>query len=99
MKKRRKKASKHKIRMFLAFIIFGGITSVLGFNLFTNIMSINRLNNEKTDLKEKIVKLEKEKKTLETDIMKLENPDYIAKYVREKYYYSKDGEVILRIDD
>lgn len=99
MKKRRKKASKHKIRMFLAFIIFGGITSVLGFNLLTNIMSITELNSEKKNLKEKIVKLEKEKKTLETDIMKLEDPDYIAKYVREKYYYSKDGEVILKIDD
>jgi cell division protein FtsB len=31
--------------------------------------------------------------------MKLEDPDYIAKYVREKYFYSKEGEVILRIED
>jgi hypothetical protein len=39
-----------------------------------------------------------EKEVLETDILKLEVPDYIAKYVREKYFYSKDGELILRLD-
>ena len=39
-----------------------------------------------------------EKESLETDILKLEDPDYIAKYVREKYFYSKDGEVILRLE-
>lgn len=97
MKKRRNKSSKHKIRMFFAFVIFGGITVVLGYNLFNNLMSIREMNVEKKELKNKIADLEKEKKVLETDIMKLEDPDYIAKYVREKYYYSKDGEVILRI--
>ena len=38
------------------------------------------------------------KEELELDIRKLEDPDYIAKYVREKYFYSKDGELILRMD-
>ena len=33
------------------------------------------------------------------DIKKLNDPDYITKYVREKYLYSKDGEIILRIDE
>ncbi len=99
MKRKKKKASKHKIRMFFAFVIFGGITAVLGYNLLSNVIAIEKMNNEKKELKNKISNLEEEKKVLETDIMKLEDPDYIAKYVREKYYYSKDGEVILRIDD
>ena len=42
--------------------------------------------------------LQEEKESLETDILKLKDPDYIAKYVREKYFYSKDGELILRLD-
>ena len=57
------------------------------------------MKNEKVELKKKIETLEKEKKVLETDILKLNDPDYIAKYVREKYFYSKEGELILRIDD
>lgn len=99
MTKKKKKTSKHKIRLFLAFIVFGGITVILGYNLFLNVMSINRMNLEKKELREKIVSLEEEKKVLESDIKKLGNSDYIAKYVREKYFYSKDGELILRMDN
>ena len=97
--KKKKNTSKHKIRMFFAMLVFGGITAVLGYNLLSNVVAIYKLNNEKKELKDKIINLKEEKKELETDIMKLENPDYIAKYVREKYFYSKDGEVILRIED
>ena len=99
MTKKNYKKKKFKFKFFLAFIVFGSITAVLGYNLFCNIMTINDMNKEKKELKEKITKLEQEKEVLETDIQKLEDPEYIAKYVREKYYYSKDGEVILRMDD
>ena len=54
---------------------------------------------EKRELQEKIVDLASEKEILENDILKLKDPDYIAKYVREHYYYSKDGELIIRMDD
>lgn len=54
---------------------------------------------ETTRLKEEQVSLEEEHKELEKDIKKLNDPDYITKYVREKYLYSKDGEIILRIDE
>ena len=99
MQKKRRKTSKHKVRMFFAMIIFGGVTAILGYNLFDNVIAIEKMYSEKQKLSDKIATLEEEKKVLETDIMKLEDPDYIAKYVREKYFYSKDGEVILRIED
>ena len=98
-KKKKKKISKHKVRIFLAFLVFVGITSVLGYNLFSNIVSIKKLSLEKKELKDKIATLNEEKEALETDIKKLEDADYIAKYVREKYLYSKDGELILRMKD
>lgn len=98
-KKRKRKASGHKIRIFLAFVVFGTIMITLGYNLFDNVLAINKMKNEKVELKKKIETLEKEKKVLETDILKLNDPDYIAKYVREKYFYSKEGELILRIDE
>ena len=98
MAKKRKKASKHKIRFFFAFVVFSTITAILGYNLFSNIVAINEMKNEKKTLKDKIAALQEEKKGLETDIKRLEDSDYIAKYVREKYFYSKDGELILRMD-
>ena len=98
-KRKKKRTSKSKIRFFFAFIVFSVITGALGYNLFTNIIGINQMLKEKKDLKNQIVSLKEQRKILETDILKLEDPDYIAKYVREKYFYSKDGEVILRLDD
>jgi len=99
LKKKKKKTLKYKIRFFLAFVVFGSITTILGYNLVNNILIIKDMNLRKVELKNQIVELGREKEILENDILKLENPDYIAKYVREKYFYSKDGELILRIDD
>ena len=67
--------------------------------MYSNVMNIKKLALEKKELNEKIANLQEEKEGLETDIKKLEDADYIAKYVREKYFYSKDGELILRMDD
>lgn len=97
-KRRKKKSFKSKIRIFVAVIIFGSVTMALGCNCLTNIVKIKDLTKEKDNLEEKLVTLKEEKEILETDILKLENPEYIAKYVREKYFYSKDGELILRLD-
>ena len=99
MMKNRKRKSKYRIRFFLALIVFGGISFALGYNLYSNITGIVKMKNTKIELENKLLLLKDEKEILESDILKLKDPDYIAKYVREKYYYSKDGEVILRIDD
>jgi len=98
-KKRKRKASKSKIRVFIFLIIFGSVTAALGYNCLSNILQIQTMKKEKKDLQNQLVNLQEEKETLETDILKLEDPDYIAKYVREKYFYSKEGEVILRLDE
>ena len=97
-KKKKRKTSKSKIRIFLSIIIFGSVIAALGYNCLSNIIKINDLKKEKKSLENQLVTLKEEKETLETDILKLKDPDYIAKYVREKYFYSKDGELILRLD-
>ena len=53
----------------------------------------------KKQLEEKLVSLNDEKEALEADVERLSDPDYIAKYVREKYLYSKEGELIIRMKD
>ena len=54
---------------------------------------------QKKQLENKIALLKKEEKILESDIQKLEDPSYVARYAREKYLYSKDGEIIIRMPD
>jgi len=96
--KKRKMSIVAKIRVFFTVIIILVVVSMLGYNCVCNVLKIIDMKNQKVNLQEKIVKLDEEKEELELDIRKLEDPDYIAKYVREKYLYSKDGEIILRLN-
>ena len=99
MTKKKKRKAKFNFRFLFALLVFGGITVALGYNLFSNLKTIHEMKSEKKILQDKISLLEEEKEVLESDILKLKDPDYIAKYVREKYFYSKDGELILRMGD
>lgn len=54
---------------------------------------------EKKILTQKLVSLKDKEDELKVDASKLQDPDYIARYAREKYLYSKDGEIILKIPD
>lgn len=79
--------------IFCFFIIGVSIVSSVG-----NIFKIQEKNEEKKSLTAQLEKLEDEEKTLSDDVEKLKNPEYAARYAREKYLYSKNGEKILKID-
>lgn len=96
---KKKLGKKAKKRIFLCFIVFGAIIGSLSYSFFTNVGKIIEIRNEKNDLKDKLASLKDEEETLNSDIKKLEDPDYVARYAREKYLYSKEGELIIRIPD
>ena len=95
--KRRKYSIKTKSRMFIIFFFFIAIISTLSYTLFFNVSQIIDLRTEMTNLEKEKIVLEEEKKIIEADIKRLKDPGYIARYAREKYFYSKEGEIILRI--
>jgi cell division protein DivIC len=97
-KKKKTKSLKTGIRILMAFVLFGIVTTALAYNCLSNLSKIRDLRNEKENLEDKLLVLKEERILLETDILRLKDPEYIAKYVREKYFYSKDGELILRLD-
>ena len=97
-KKKKRKASKTKIRILFSLVFFTFILVALGYDCFSNIVKIREMKKEKKELENRLIILQEEQESLESDISRLEDPDYIAKYVREKYFYSKDGELILRLD-
>ena len=45
----------------------------------------------------KLEELQKEEEELKADVERLQDPDYVARYAREKYLYSKDGEFIIKL--
>ncbi|MDD6223522.1 MAG: septum formation initiator family protein [bacterium] len=54
---------------------------------------------EKNTLKQEMLSLREEEAELKVDVEKLEDPEYVARYAREKYMYSKDGEIIIRLPE
>ena len=54
---------------------------------------------EKKELDKQLTLLKEKEESLKVDAKKLQNPDYIARYAREKYQYSKEGEFILQIPE
>lgn len=54
---------------------------------------------EKQELNEKMLALREKEAELKVDANKLEDPDYVARYAREKYMYSKEGEIIIRLPE
>ena len=95
--KKRKYTVKTKSRMFIIFVFFIAIIVTLGYTLFFNVCQIVDLKLKMSDLNEEKVVLENEEKVIQADIKRLQDPEYIARYAREKYFYSKEGEIILRL--
>ncbi len=83
-------------------ITFGGLSVLIivyfVINSIQYIININQLGIEKTRLTNELLSLKNKEENLKVEIQKLQDPDYIARYARENYLYSKDGEYVIRID-
>lgn len=81
--------------MICAIISFSFFIYTLFFNLTEMINNVNeskKLNGEYAD------SLDEEEK-LKDEINKLQDPEYMARYAREKYLYSADDEIIIKIEE
>ena len=92
-KKRRKRIMRYLVLGMTSIIIIVLTTFTLG-KYWVEIYSKYQ---EKKQLDKELLSLKDEEETLKVDVDKLQDPDYIARYAREKYFYSKDGEYVLRI--
>lgn len=95
----RKKTKKAKRRLFFfgtlsIFVIFYFI-----FNLCFFSYRIVVLEKSKKDLENQLHILQNSEEDLKNDIVKLKDPNYIADYARENYMYSKDGEIVIKINE
>ena len=85
-------------------MLFLGLTSII--IIFVMTFTVGRYwveifdkYQEKKLLEEELLALKEKEEELKVDANKLQNPDYVARYAREKYLYSKEGEFILQIPE
>ena len=96
-KRRIPKSSKKRLIVFgtLSVIIIGYFI----FNLFYNLYRLYSLKKEEKNYTTELSELKRENKILNAEIGKLKDPEYIAKFAREQFSYSKDGEYIIKINN
>lgn len=95
-----KKVSKNvKRRMTVIAPISIGIFVVTIFTILSYAYRINNLRITKIELEEKLIALKDDAEIMEDEIQKLKDPEYIAKYARENYLYTKDGEYVLKVQE
>ena len=90
---------KMRRRMLLLGLTSIGIIFTMTFTIGKYWVEIFEKYQEKKELDKELTLLKEKEETLKVDAKKLQNPDYIARYAREKYQYSKDGEFILQIPE
>ncbi len=80
----------------IAFIISIVVFASTAFSYYSQIIKNKKeIDNLNLTYNEK---LEEEEK-LKDEINKLQDPEYMAKYAREKYLYSKKGEIVIKIEE
>lgn len=97
----KKKKVKVKRNRRLLFLGLGSVAIIITLTLSIGRywVEIFEKYKEKQELEEKLADLQAKEKELKLDADKLQDPDYIARYAREKYSYSKDGEFIIKIPE
>ena len=86
--------SKRIIFLLCSVVVFIVILISTVFSDWTKIAS-NKSNTK--ELQHYYVELQEEEASLNSEVIKLQDADYVARYAREKYMYTKEGETILKI--
>ena len=94
----RKLTKKSKRRVLLISIFTISLISLLLINIFSVWKELIVKRNEKVFYTQELKKLKEEEDYLKVEVEKLKDPDYVARYAREQYLYSTDGEFNIRIN-
>ena len=94
----RKLTKKSKRRVLFISGITISLISLLLVNIFSVWKQLLDKKEEKLFYIAELEKLKEEEEYLKIEVEMLQDPDYVARYAREQYLYSKDGEFNIRIN-
>ncbi len=94
MEKRKSKKEKRRIIM-ISFLVVS-LSAFLVKSVFSDWVQILNNNRQIHLLNDQKKVLLDEEASLKAETTKLENPEYVARYAREKYLYSAPDEIIIR---
>ncbi len=96
MAKITKKDKRRLLIWSMLIIIIGSYLAVFSFHYWNQILANHK---EKTKLENEYQALLKKEESLKSQINKLQDPEYVSEYAREKFMLSKDGEIIIVVPE
>lgn len=90
---------KHKARRAKIIGFFSILFVILGIQIAIKKAQTNRIRQEVQASKVTLAKLNKEKEKLNDKYVDLKDPDYVAKLIRYRFYYSKPNETIYNVPE
>ena len=91
------KKERRRLTLFvLSFIFIIGFTC---FNIFPDWLKIMNNKQEITLLQTSYEELLDTEEALKAEVQKLQNPEYVERYAKEKFLYTKEDEIIIRKTD
>ncbi|MBR1748424.1 MAG: septum formation initiator family protein [Bacilli bacterium] len=93
----KKGLKKAKKRFFALSFLFIGIVVLSFVSIFEDCMQIMNNRNELATLTDYYHELLQEEESLTSEVTKLHDPEYVARYARERYMYSLPGEFIIKM--
>lgn len=91
------KKTKRRLTFLSCTILF--LVGVIIASVFNDLCEIIRNKNEIALLSNNYESLLHEEESLQSEITKLQDSDYVARYAREKFLYSLPDEVIIKMPD
>ena len=97
----KKKKITKKIKRRLTFLTCSILllVGIIIANVFKDFCQIIRNKNDLLVLNNQYENLLHDQESLRSEITKLQDSDYVARYAREKYMYSLPNEVIIKLPD
>lgn len=91
------KKERRRLTIFiLSFIFIIGFTCI---NIFPDWLKIMKNKQEITVLQSSYEELLDTEEALKAEVQKLQDPEYVERYAKEKFLYTKDDEIIIRKTD
>lgn len=96
-KSSKKLKRKRMRRILLVTLVCLAINSYVIYSVGSILTDVYNMKQERKKLNNELEELKEEEDILKSEVKKLKDPVYVAKYAREKFFYSGDNEYIIRM--
>ncbi|MBQ9181121.1 MAG: septum formation initiator family protein [Bacilli bacterium] len=93
----KRKVKKKSIRILTFGTLSAFIIVYFLFSLGNYAIKLHSLKTEQSSLKTELKDLKSEEELLKAELTKLKDSNYLARFARENYLYTKDGEYVIQI--